>query len=277
MKVNVISSPLNPLIKDCIKIKNRKIKNRILFIEGQNLIESALTSNLADIKKIFFNVRFITKSERIRIGDLINKNPSFSNNLFQISETVADKLSDTKSTQGVFAIVEYKFTNINKMEFKKNPLIVVCDGVQDVGNLGTIIRIADAMNADLVITLPNTCDPFNQKALRSSAGSIFNIPIVNCDYNEFIKFIKSKNIVIYITDVNAIKNIFSADFKKPIAIIFGNEAHGISKYLSGYDKINKIKIPIFGKIESLNVAISSAICLYEVARQRNLFDVNYSK
>jgi TrmH family RNA methyltransferase len=187
--------------------------------------------------------------------------------IFEVTEHIINKLTDTDTPQGIIAIVSYKSQNLEEIIFKSIPLIVVINGVQEPGNLGTIIRTSDAAGADAVIILPGTCDVFMQKTLRATAGSIFNIPIVYAETDELLRWLRANSIQLIATALDLDKSIFDSDLKKPLALVFGNEAHGVSNVIKKNADL-VLKIPIFGKAESLNVAISAAVCLFEAVRQR---------
>ncbi len=146
-------------------------------------------------------------------------------------------------------------------------LIVVIDGVQDPGNLGAIIRTSDAAAADAVILLPGTCDAFMQKTIRSTAGSIFNIPVIHADLQALLQWLRLNEIKLAVTSLDSARTVFEERLEGPLALVFGNEAHGVSKEIrSAADLL--LKIPIYGHAESLNVASAAAVCLYEAVRQR---------
>lgn len=266
-----VTSPLNPLIKEAlrIKVKHAMYKHEAFLIEGHHLVEMAATSKDTGIKKIFFTSDFALKQDGQRLLSRFDKS---NTHLIETTENILSRLSDTKSTQGIVAVVSYKRIYLKEIIFRKAPFLVVCDGIQDPGNLGTIIRTSDAAGADAVIIMPETCNPFMPKALRSTAGSIFNIPVIYSEISELSEYCLSRGIDLYITDMRAKLSVFDVDLKKPLAMVFGNEARGASNALR--TKAEKsIKIPIIGKAESLNVAMAASICLYETVRQR-LFEVN---
>ncbi|MEJ2695301.1 MAG: RNA methyltransferase [Candidatus Sulfobium sp.] len=147
------------------------------------------------------------------------------------------------------------------------PMVVVLDGIKDPGNLGTIIRTSDAAGAHAVVLLPGTCDPFMPKPLRASAGSVFNIPVVETEIAPLMKWMKERSIKMTVTSPDATDILYDADLTYPGAFAFGNEAHGVSRELKEEADLT-VKIPIYGGAESLNVASSAAICLYEAVRQR---------
>jgi TrmH family RNA methyltransferase len=164
-------------------------------------------------------------------------------------------------------VVTYFSLALDKLRLDDPPLLAVADGIQNPGNLGTIIRTSDAAGADGVLLLPGTCDPFMSKTVRATAWSIFNVPVVHTDRPGLLEWIKEKRIHLAVTAADAPKSVFDTDLDMPVALVFGNEARGVSKPLrKAADLV--VKIPIHGRAESLNVATSAAIFLYEAVRQR---------
>ncbi len=262
MRYRTITSPSNPVIKEAISVKERKKRsqNRLL-IEGQHLLEMALSSG-AEIARVFFTGHYKSKNERF-LKNLSKRTFEF----IETTEQVLSKLSDTEAPQGIAAIVTYRSYALSELSLKVTPLLVICDGVQDPGNLGTIIRTSDAAGADAVMILHGTCDPFLPKVTRSSAGSIFNLPVIFSESDRLIEWLRERGIGILVTEAHASKTIYETDLRKPLAFVFGNEASGVSKTLKEKGDI-LLRIPIQGKAESLNVATSAAVCLYEAVRQR---------
>ncbi|WP_294156851.1 RNA methyltransferase [uncultured Selenomonas sp.] len=159
--------------------------------------------------------------------------------------------------------------NINADAMKMSPCVIVLDRVQDPGNLGTILRTADAAGMDGVILLKGTVDAFSPKVVRAAMGSLFHMPIVmDVEEDAFLEFVASKKLSLCATALDATaRPHFAADFCRPSAIVFGNEGRGVSAQI--LERAEKIFIPMFGDAESLNVAVSSAIVLYEAVRQRH--------
>ena len=260
MRYKKITSPSNPLVREIVKEKKERTGD-ILIVEGRRLIEMALTSG-AGMGKVFFTEAFQSKNEAF-IMQLSKK----SSQLIETSDHVLSKLADTEAPQGIVAEVSHKSRRLRELPLPESPLIVVCDGVRDPGNLGAIIRTADAAGADAVLLLPGTCDPFLPKGIRATAGSIFNLPVLFSEPAALVEWLRRKSIGLVVSDVNASVGIFDADMKKPLAFVFGNEAAGVSEYLKGESDMS-VRIPMPGKAESLNVAACAAICLYEAVRQR---------
>lgn len=252
-----ITSKHNPAIKEALRIKDRKDKDHLL-IEGEHAIEMAQASRFR-IKRVFF-------SNRYRNPRLLKK-LSRDAEIIETTDRIISALSDTEHPQGIIAIATYETSDLDYLSLTENPLIVVCDGIQDPGNLATIIRTADAGGANAVILMPGTCDPFMQKVIRASAGSIFNVAIVFSERDNLKKWLIEKGIRIIVTSQTGDKIIYDIDMKKPLALVLGNEARGVSiDWLDWADAV--VRIPIFGKAESLNVAVAASIFLYEAIRQR---------
>lgn len=255
-----ITSLSSPLIKEAIKEKKKRQQSNIL-IEGLHLLEMAIAAG-AEVKRVFFTESFKSKNEKF-LRQLSGKAPD----LIETTDDILSRLSDTETPQGIVAIASYKPFQFHELKLKTIPLIVVADGIQDPGNLGSIIRTSDAAGADAVIILQDTCDAFMPKVIRSTAGSIFNIPIVYSNGDDLIRWLKVKQISLFVTDITASETVYEADFKRPLAFVFGNEAHGASEGIK-HKATAILNIPILGRAESLNVASSAAICLYEAVRQR---------
>lgn len=265
MKYIQITSASNPKIKEASDIKNKRsrFKHTAFIIEGPHLIETAIASG-NKIQNVFFTDSFRAKKDGQKILREIAKK---TDEIFEVTEHILNKLADTETPQGIIATASYDIKNLEEIRFKSVPLIVAVDGVQEPGNLGAIIRTSDAAGADAVIILKGTCDAFMQKTIRATAGSIFNVPIIYAGTDKFIEWLKSNGIMLIATALDSDKSIFDSDLEKPIAFVFGNEAHGISNEIKRKADL-LLKIPIYGKAESLNVSASAAVCLYEAVRQR---------
>ncbi|MBN2655313.1 MAG: RNA methyltransferase [Nitrospirae bacterium] len=263
MKSLNITSISNPAVKAAVKLKGKPSRDGSFLIEGPHLLQSALSSR-SKIKEIFFTSSFSLKSEG---GRILKKAESAHVRLIEVDEAVMSKISDAVTSQGVAAVVTLQRVDLDDLTLSSVPLIAVCDGVQDPGNIGTIIRTADAAGADAVVLLGGCCNPYNPKSVRSTAGSIFNIQVVTASSNAFISYAAAKGISICCSSAKGSTSIFEVDLSKPLAIVFGSEAHGINDSIVSVADFS-VAIPIQGRAESLNVASSSAICLYEALRQR---------
>ena len=265
MRYPRITSTANRHIKDAIQImeKRTKLRHTAFLVEGPHLLEMAANRGI-QISEVYVTNAFLSKKEH-RL--FLHRMDRIAGEIFEVSDQVMARITDTGSPQGITAVVSCRPVKPGELTLRYPSLIVVIDGIQDPGNLGTIIRTADAAGADAVFLLPGTCDAFMPKVVRATAGSIFNIPVVSAEPDIFMAWLSEKKIVLAITAADAEADIYSADLSMPLAITFGNEACGVSSLLrKAADR--SLRIPIFGKAESLNVATSAGICLYEIVRQR---------
>ncbi len=243
-------------IKFVRKLVQKKFRNelKLFTAEGLRLCEEVPPAQI----EFGFYTRDFLSDERAKnlVGRL--------KNLEEISPSAMEKISDTQTPQGILLVVRQKFSTLEEVLAKK--IITVLDAVQDPGNVGTILRTAEAFNCG-VILLDGSAEIFNPKVVRSSMGAIFYLPIVKMSREEFLKL---RGVEILATALDRTAEIyFEHDFtKNPVAIIFGSEANGVSKKI--LDVAQKIFIPMNGRAESLNVATSAAIILSEAVRQTKI-------
>ncbi len=264
----MITSLANKKIKEAINIKKKYsyFKNNAFFIEGKRVFEMALASDV-NIKSVFYTHEFASHK---RGESLLKRISKMGAEVFEVSNRIMEKLSDTDTPQGIAGIVSIREYVLKDLKDKKSPIIVVCDGVKEPGNLGNIIRSSDAFAADAIIILPETCNPFSPKVVRSSAGSIFNIPLIFEDARKVIEWSRLNNLRLITTDPHDGINIYQAALNVPFALIVGEEAGGVSTLLKKESDL-LVNIPIKEGIDSLNVSVSAAICLYEAKRQSKIF------
>ena len=248
-------------IKIAKKLQMKKYRQELnLFVaEGLRLCEMAL--EFSEIEFGFYTEEFL-KNERAKI--LVEKLQNVTE-IFKVPSNAFDKISDTRTPQGILLVVKQKFFEVE--EVTKKSLIIALDGVQDPGNVGTILRTAEAFNCGVVL-MNGSADIFNSKVVRSSMGAIFSIPAVQMTCEEFLELMR-----IFKFEISAAtlekksKTYFKHDFKKKSAVVFGSEANGVSEKILSAAK--KIFIPMSGNAESLNVSTAAAIIISEAIRQRN--------
>lgn len=265
MKCLRITSPSNPHIREILSILRRRSDtgDRFFLIEGPHLIEMALEAGAA-LKEVFFTTEFDSKEEGVR---LLNRLAAGGFRLVEVTGQIMGRLTDTETPQGIVAMVRQQARKLGALSLSSRPLLVVLDRIQDPGNLGTIIRTADAAAADAVLLLPSTCDPFLQKAIRSTAGSIFNIPVLQVGLDELAAFLRAAGVKLGIAASDAGDVLYDAGLQAPVALVFGNEGQGVSRELRELADF-VFRVPIPGRAESLNVATAAGICIYEAVRQR---------
>jgi RNA methyltransferase, TrmH family len=245
--VKYIHSSKNPLVKQWKKLHTKKERENsgTFLVEGFHLVEEAL--------KVEDMVLEIIVSEEVEIPPRIDYG---SVSVTQINKEVVKELAETETSQGIFAVCKQP---IHKQVKAKSYLLL--DSVQDPGNLGTIIRTADAAGIDAIIVGNGSVDIYNSKVLRSAQGSHFHLPIIRGDLYEWIGKLKSADIPIYGTALHNGVVFTEVEPTPSYALIVGNEGNGIQADLLNETNQN-LYIPIFGKSESLNVAVAAGILLY---------------
>ncbi|SHM11868.1 RNA methyltransferase, TrmH family [Caldanaerovirga acetigignens] len=247
------------LIKALINQKNYRKRKGLFIIEGLRATQEAINSDYA--------VEFIVLSDDF-VKKYGGKFPGFGNvKVYKITQNLFKTLSDTKTPQGIMAVVRMKKFEIANF-YEGNFLVVALDGIKDPGNMGTIIRTADAAGASGILAGKGCVDVYNPKVIRSTMGSIFHLPVVEeIDLQRVLEELSIKGAKIVVTSLGAKKSYLDADYTSPVVIVFGSEAEGVSKEILNMPS-EQVKIPLFGKAESLNVAVACGILLYEAARQR---------
>ncbi|MDU5106251.1 RNA methyltransferase [Clostridium sp.] len=254
-----IESKDNNLFKNIKKLKERRFRDKegLFILEGFRLIEEAIKANM-EIENIIISKDYEQKFQEFLLNNIdLNKKTFFlANNLFM-------QLSSTENPQGIIAVVKKK----NNQKTLKGDFYLICDKVQDPGNLGTIIRTAHAAGVNGIILTKGTVDIYNDKTIRSTMGSIFYIPIFYDDENySIIRSLKEDGFSLVATSLAESKNFFEEDLNGKTILAVGNEGNGISNELFELaDK--KVKIPMPGGAESLNVSIATSIILFEKVRQ----------
>ncbi len=242
--------------------KQRK-KDKAFLIEGVKMVEEALREGFG--VKLVIAEPSLTKHHGkgvIRLAE--SKNVP----ILWISERLMDTLSENKTPQPVMAEVQMKQHSEEALLANSAGLIVIANQLQDPGNLGTIIRTAEAVGASGVAVTLNTVDPYNAKAIRASMGSILRLPIVQCgEASAFIGRCRQKGFQTVATVLTGDKTHFDIDFTKPTAMILGQEGAGLPQDIMA-DIDLRVRIPMVPTIDSLNVATAAAVILYEAMRQR---------
>ncbi len=263
----IILSPKNPKIKnlELLIAKSRERKKQGLFvIEGRKECELAIKSQLT-IDSWYYYPEGLGEEEKALIPQLQRLNlPSY-----RLEKEAFEKIAYRSGTIGLILLGKSYERNLTDLQLTESPLILVVEGVEKPGNLGALLRSADAAQIDAVICCDQHTDLFNPNVIRSSLGCIFSVPTVQCSSEEAIIWLKEKGISIQATDLEGAVSYLEVDYKKPTAIIMGTEATGITDlWRKAADA--KIKIPMLGLIDSLNVSTSAAIVVFEAKRQREV-------
>jgi len=263
--ITKITSTKNDLVKEIINLKTKskeRKKNKAIIIEGYREIGLAIRASVK-IKKMLYCPEVISYDD---IEKLFGKKMDFD--VYEVSESVFSKVSYRETTGGVIVIAEMPNKDLHDLKVSDQSIFIILESVEKPGNLGAICRVADAARVDGVIICDPHTDVYNPNSVRSSLGCVFTVNVVNSGYEETVKWLKQNNINSYAAELNASEFYQNVDFKGNIALIFGTEATGLTdKWLISADK--RIKIPMGGVIDSLNVTTSVAILVFEAMRQRN--------
>ncbi len=254
-----IFSLSNNRLKEIRALSKRKYrqKNGLFVVEGQRMVEDAIE---------FGQVRVIVMSDSYTSAhsDMLQFETS-EIQLLEVPEKLFAALTDTETPQGILAVVKKKQTEV----ILNSGNVVIADGIQDPGNMGTLIRTAVASGCCAVMTTEGTVDVYNPKVLRSTMGAIFNIPVIDSwTFAQIMTRLKEQGIKVLVADVGAEEAYYDVDLTELFALVVGNENQGPrEETIAVADKL--INIPMIGKIDSLNAAVAGSIVLYEALRQRN--------
>lgn len=259
-----ITSPQNPLIKQLVLLKE---KSRARKKTGQFLIEGKRELSLAikggyKIETLLFFPDLFSESEA-------NALSQYEIEIIEISKEVFQKLAHRDTTEGVIAVVNSKNHRLEDLKLQtKNPLILVAEAPEKPGNIGALLRTADAANVDAVIIANPKSDLYNPNIIRSSVGCVFTTEIALASSEETIAFLKKYNFNIFSAILQESEPYHNQDYTLPTAIVVGTEATGLTKEWREAATKN-ISIPMQGVIDSMNVSVAAGILIFEARRQRN--------
>jgi RNA methyltransferase, TrmH family len=260
-----LNSRQHPLIKElrAAFAHSELTKDGYCAIEGVRILEEALRAGLRMRAVVFSESTLKTDG---RAGKIL---PQIGGHIDMIAvpDAVFASAVATETPQGVAALVKWKESSLDDMLRGECPLLVVAAGLQDPGNLGTILRSAEAFGASGVLMAEKTVRPYNAKVVRASAGSVFRLPVANVELEAAIATLREKGLKLFATSSHKGTAIDEADLKSGCAIFIGNEGAGLPKHTIG-EMDGTLAIPQSIKVESLNAGIAASIVLYEAARQR---------
>lgn len=259
----LITSLQNPSVKNIVKLaKSRERKEQRLFvIEGARELSLALQSDYI-VESVYVCREMFVKTKYPDV--LSGLSPD---TVVDISRAVFDKIAYRENSDGVVAIAKPKPHTLENVRLSGNPFVIVLEAVEKPGNLGAILRTADAAAVDAVVVCDPQTDLYNPNVVRSSVGGIFTVQTAICTSEQAAAWLKANNISSYAAELRAAEFYQNIDFRTPSAIVMGTEADGLTGFwLKNATK--RIKIPMRGKIDSLNVSVSAAVLTFEAMRQR---------
>lgn len=260
--MNIISSKDNEFVKHVKKLKDKKYRDisKEFIVEGIKLIKEAIEEG-AYIKQIVI-------CDNCLNSDVIPKEMMYDIAKFEcvyVTEKIFGMISDVNTPQGILAIIGRENGDV-KIDYSQD-IIVALDGIQDPGNLGTILRTVDSIGLNQILVSKETADCYNPKVVRSTMGAIFRVKIIECeDLEKTLREIRKHKFQLVITSLQTKNSVYDIDYYKKV-IVIGNEANGVKQSIQDMADI-KVKIPMLGKTESLNASVATGIVLYEHVRQK---------
>ena len=263
--MQIITSLKNPKVGEAVKLMERRRREETgsFLIEGVKELSLALNSGIKLVRLFYCEEFFKGDEER----EIIKTALKHGAELIPVTSNVFKKMVYREGSFGLLAEAEQFKKGLKDISLSVPPLLVVVESAEKPGNLGAILRSADAAGADGVIVCGKGADIYNPNVVRASMGALFTIPVIESTSEEAIRWLKDKNIMIVAATPHADKSYFDADLNGACAIVMGSEHEGLSSVLLKAADI-KVMIPMKGKADSLNLSAATAVILYEAVRQR---------
>ena len=281
----VITSVQNPRVKAVVALQQKSAERRrtgLFVVEGRREVEHCVEMGL-EVVEVFVceelggwscdnvaanrtegmkEAKEVEGMKGVKVAEVTR-----GVKVTEVTRGVYEKMAYRGGTEGVMAVVKSKERRLDELDLNENPLIVVVERVEKPGNLGAILRSADAAGADAVVVCDPLTDLWNPNLIRSSIGAVFTVPCVACGSEECIEFLKAHGIQILTAQLQDSELYYDTDMRRGTAIVMGTEATGLTEVWRKAADAH-IRIPMLGRLDSLNVSVSAAILLYEAVRQR---------
>lgn len=271
MRIESITSAQNPKIRMLLELQEKsktRRKEGLFVVEGRRELLHCIEAEY-EPHTLFICREILSEKDLDKILGAIEENfCGWPFQIIEISQHLYDKIAYRGGTEGIIAEMKCKEMNLEALKLKENPLVVVLESVEKPGNLGAVLRSADASGVDAVIVCDPLTDMYNPNLIRSSIGAIFTVPVATATSEETINWLKSNNIKIYTAQLQDSEWYYDTYMKGGTAIVMGTEATGLTEIWRKAADAH-IKIPMLGKLDSLNVSVSAAILMFEAVRQRN--------
>lgn len=260
----IITSAHNPRVRAAAALRDRRARDEagLTLVDGIRELGRALDGS-ATVVELFVDADRLADAGR----EVVSRARSSGASMIAVAGGVLDRLAYGDRSEGVVATVRIPDLSLERLRLPQDPLVVVVEGVEKPGNLGAILRTADAAGADAVIAADPRTDLFNPNAVRASLGTIFAVPVAAGSSEEVRIRLLRDGIVPVAARVDALTVYTEVDLRGPVALVLGSEAEGLSPAWSD-DEVTAVRLPMLGVADSLNVSIAAAVLLYEARRQR---------
>lgn len=264
MKI-VITSASNPTIKRLVKLKKRSERDKTgtFLVEGFRPVARALEAGFT-FSELYYCPELFLGDNEMSLVQVADKSGART---VQVSKIPFSKLTYRDRPEGLLGVGQQWQTNLTDLRLPKNPFIIVVEAIEKPGNLGTILRSADATAADAVIVCDAVTDLFNPNVVRASTGVLFQVPTVVTSSEDALAFLKQQKIKTLAATPHSNRLYTEVDLKQPVAVVMGSEQFGLSDALMARCDL-QVKLPMLGQADSLNVSAATVVLAYEVVRQR---------
>lgn len=263
--MEVITSAQNPKIKNLLLLQEKSKARReqgLFVVEGQRELAHCLQAGYT-VKTVFVCPEIAGSAGE----EALSSSQAFKPAIIEIPEQLYRKVAYRESTEGIIAEVEYKALTLDDLQLPENPLIMVLESVEKPGNLGAVLRSADAAGADAVLICDPLTDLYNPNLIRASIGAVFTVPVVAAPSAQVIPWLQERGIQILTAQLQDSSLYYDVDMKRGTALVMGTESTGLTDMWRKAASAH-IRIPMLGRLDSLNVSVSAAILLFEAVRQR---------
>ncbi|MDP8266350.1 MAG: RNA methyltransferase [Candidatus Aceula meridiana] len=260
-----ITSLQNSHIKAVVKLRDKKHRDQtgLMIVEGKREISRAKQAGIV-FKEIYFSKDFLAQDANQEFQMQVSEDIE---DIFDVEDNVFEKICFGQRNEGILAVCLQPKKTWADLRLGKKPLLVILEGLEKPGNLGAVLRTCDGAGVDGLIICDGITDIYNPNVVRASTGVVFSIPVIQATSQEAIDFLKDHQILICATLPDAEKDYADVDMNIPLALVMGNEQKGLSKIWQ-MKADQKVRIPMKGKADSLNVSVTTSVIIYEAIRQR---------
>ena len=263
--MTTITSLQNPRVKDAVRLRDRRHREKQgrILIDGARELALAVEAGVRLVE--LFVCEPLLKSQQAK--RVVAELSGSAVEVLQVSEPVLGKLAFGDRAEGLLGVATTPQRGLRDLVLPDNPLVAVLEGVQKPGNLGAVVRSADAAGLDAVIVADGRTDLFNPNAIRASLGTLFTMPLASAGSRETLDWLGGQGLSIFAARVEASVAYTEADYRGPAAIVLGSEARGLTDAWVA-DQVTTVGLPMLGSADSLNVSATAAVLFYEALRQR---------